>query len=38
MRGWMDSVPNTVYTFLTKINAKNRLKVISKSYTKPTEH
>ena len=35
---WKDSVPNTVYDFLTKINAKNRLTVISKSDTKPTEH
>ncbi len=35
---WKDSVPNAVYDFLTKINAKNRLTVISKSDTKPTEH
>ena len=35
---WKDSVPNAVYEFLTKINAKNRLDVISKSDTKPTEH
>ncbi len=35
---WKDSVPNAVYEFLTKINAKNRLNVISKSDTDPTEH
>lgn len=35
---WKDSVPNAVYEFLTKINAKNRLAVISKSDTNPTEH
>lgn len=35
---WKDSVPNAVYEFLTKINAKNRLEVISKSDTNPTEH
>jgi len=35
---WKDSVPNAVYEFLTKINAKNRLKVISKSDTNPTKH
>lgn len=35
---WKDSVPNVVYEFLTKINAKNRLEVISKSDTNPTEH
>ena len=35
---WKDSVPNAVYKFLTKINAQNRLKVISKSDTNPTEH
>ena len=35
---WKDSVPNAVYELLTKINAKNRLKVISKSDTNPTEH
>ena len=35
---WKDSVPNAVHEFLTKINAKNRLDVISKSDTKPTEH
>ena len=35
---WKDSVPNAVYNFLTKINAKNRLEVISKTDTNPTEH
>lgn len=35
---WKDCVPNTVYDFLTKINAKNRLEVISKTDTNPTEH
>lgn len=35
---WKDSVPNAVYEFLTKIDAKNRLEVISKSDTNPTEH
>lgn len=35
---WKNSVPNAVYNFLTKINAKNRLEVISKSDTNPTTH
>jgi len=35
---WNDLVPNAVYELLTKIDAKNRLKVISKSDTNPTEH
>ena len=35
---WNDFVPNAVYEFLTKINAKNRLTVISKSDTDPTKH
>ena len=35
---WKESVPNTVYEFLTKIDAKNRLTVISKSDTNPTKH
>ncbi|MFQ5782606.1 MAG: nicotinamide-nucleotide adenylyltransferase [Nitrosopumilus sp.] len=35
---WKDFVPNAVYEFLTKINAKNRLQVISKSDTDPTTH
>jgi nicotinamide-nucleotide adenylyltransferase len=35
---WSELVPNAVYQLLTKIDAKNRLKVISKSDTNPTEH
>ena len=35
---WKDSVPKAVFDFLTKIDAKNRLEVISKSDTNPTEH
>ncbi|MDH3312252.1 MAG: nicotinamide-nucleotide adenylyltransferase [Nitrosopumilus sp.] len=35
---WKDYVPNAVYELLTKINAKNRLTVISNSDTNPTEH
>lgn len=35
---WQKLVPNTVVKFLEKINAKNRLDIISKSDTKPTEH
>ena len=35
---WKNFVPNAVWKFLTKINAKNRLQVISKSDTNPTEH
>ncbi len=35
---WKDSVPKAVHEFLTKINAKNRLTVISKSDTDPTTH
>ena len=35
---WKDFVPNAVYEFLTKIDAKNRLSVISKSDTNPTKH
>ena len=35
---WKDSVPNAVYKLLTKINAKNRLTIISKSDTNPTTH
>ena len=37
-QNWKDSVPNAVYEFLTKIDAKNRLSVISKSDTNPTKH
>lgn len=35
---WKDFVPNAVYELLAKINAKNRLIVISKSDTNPTKH
>ncbi len=35
---WKDSVPDAVFELLTKINAKNRLTVISKSDTNPVEH
>ena len=35
---WKDRVPNAVFEFLNRINAKNRLSVISKSDTNPTEH
>jgi nicotinamide-nucleotide adenylyltransferase len=35
---WQKLVPNAVVKFLEKINAKNRLDIISKSDTKPTEH
>ncbi|MGB0856092.1 MAG: nicotinamide-nucleotide adenylyltransferase [Nitrosopumilus sp.] len=35
---WQDLVPNTVSELLIKINAKNRLDVISKSDTNPTKH
>lgn len=35
---WKDYVPNAVYELLAKINAKNRLTVISKSDTNPTKH
>jgi len=35
---WRDYVPPAVYKLLTKINAKNRLNVISNSETNPTEH
>ena len=37
-QNWKDSVPNAVYEFLTKIDAKTRLSVISKSDTNPTKH
>ena len=36
--GWESHVPNAVFELLTKINAKNRLNVISKSDTNPTQH
>ena len=35
---WRECVPPAVYELLTKINAKNRLNVISNSETNPTEH
>jgi len=35
---WQELVPNTVSQFMDKINAKNRLEIITKSDTKPTEH
>ncbi len=35
---WKDLVPNAVYELLIKIHAKNRLEIISKSDTNPTEH
>nr|WP_255465136.1 nicotinamide-nucleotide adenylyltransferase [Nitrosopumilus sp. b3] len=35
---WKDFIPNAVYDLLTKINAKNRLSVISKSDTNPTKY
>ena len=35
---WKDFVPNAVFKLLTRINAKNRLTVISKSNTNPVEH
>ncbi len=35
---WKDTVPDAVYKLLTKINAKNRLTVISQTDTKPTEY
>ncbi|MEK9682436.1 MAG: nicotinamide-nucleotide adenylyltransferase [Nitrosopumilus sp.] len=37
-QNWKESVPNAVYEFLTQIDAKNRLTVISKSDTNPTKH
>jgi len=35
---WERLVPEAVADFIKKINGKNRLKIISKSDTKPTEH
>jgi len=35
---WKESVPTAVYELLVKINAKNRLTIISQTDTKPTEH
>lgn len=36
--GWETSVPGPVVKIIQKINGVNRLKIISKSDTKPTEH
>jgi nicotinamide-nucleotide adenylyltransferase len=35
---WEQFVPSAVSEFIKKINGKNRLKIINKSDTKPTEH
>jgi len=35
---WEQLVPSAVSDFIKKINAENRLNIISKSDTKPTEH
>ena len=35
---WKELVPNAVSDYLAKIDAKNRLLVISKSDTNPTKH
>ena len=35
---WKKSVPLAVSEFIKKINGKNRLEIINKSDTKPTEH
>ena len=35
---WKNYVPNAVFELLTKIKAKHRLNVISKSDTNPTQH
>ena len=35
---WKELVPNAVYDFIVKIDAKNRLDIIRQSDTKPTEH
>jgi len=35
---WQDLVPSAISRFIEKINAKNRLEIIGKSDTKPTEH
>jgi nicotinamide mononucleotide adenylyltransferase len=35
---WEPLVPSPVSDFIKKINAENRLNIISKSDTKPTEH
>jgi nicotinamide-nucleotide adenylyltransferase len=35
---WERFVPSEVFQFIEKINGKNRLEIINKSDTKPTEH
>ncbi|MFQ5440373.1 MAG: nicotinamide-nucleotide adenylyltransferase [Nitrosopumilaceae archaeon] len=35
---WKELVPSAVSKFMDKINAKNRLEIISQTDTKPTEH
>jgi nicotinamide-nucleotide adenylyltransferase len=35
---WQDLVPSAISKFIEKINAKNRLEIIGKSDTTPTEH
>jgi nicotinamide-nucleotide adenylyltransferase len=35
---WQSFVPSAVSEFIKKINGKNRLDIINKSDTKPTEH
>ncbi len=35
---WEQLVPPAVSKFIKKINGKNRLEIINKSDTKPTEH
>jgi nicotinamide-nucleotide adenylyltransferase len=37
-KNWEQFVPSTVSEFIKKINGKNRLDIINKSDTKPTEH
>jgi len=37
-KDWQNFVPSTVANVIKKINGVNRLKIISKSDTKPTEH
>jgi len=35
---WGEFVPSAVSEFIKKINGQNRLEIITKSDTKPTEH
>ncbi len=37
-KDWQSLVPKAVSNVINKINGVNRLKIISKSDTKPTEH